>query len=65
MNDKPQRCDVCNKPMVEGQAFYAGLRHWGCQYPEGYKSTEELFAEMRAASDRMESALNNLVRKLK
>lgn len=58
-------CDVCDKPMIEDgvTAFYAGMRHWDCQYPNGYTPPTGL-ADFKAAIDRAETALEQLRRRL-
>jgi hypothetical protein len=57
-------CDICGKPMIEGQQFYAGIRHWDCQYPNGYRSPKEIFDEAAQAADRLGDAIARLKRRL-
>lgn len=51
-------CEICSKPMVEGQEFYAGIAHWDCKFPHGYEdpavAAEKALKNLRTRIDNLE-----------
>lgn len=39
-------CEICKQPILEGQGIYTlHGTHWDCEFPQGYKSAEDLLEE--------------------